>query len=120
MSASPSFSPNGKPVAPPPVPPKPIKLQTNLTGSDSRRGSEPIYDSPMSADGKQLPSYNETIAVAPRRSSASAPSTPAEAKNKRPWLNRIVLAGEVVLSSLESTAHELINTGTAAASSAAG
>jgi spartin len=35
-------------------------------------------------------------------------------------LNRIMLAGEVVLTSLEATAHELINTGTAAASTAAG
>lgn len=46
----------------------------------------------------------------------SGTSTP----KKRPLLNRLLLAGEVVLTSLEATAHNLIDSGTSAASSAAG
>jgi spartin len=53
-------------------------------------------------------------------SKTSGTSTPTSSKTKRPLLNRILLAGEVVLTSVEATAHDLINTGTAAASSAAG
>ena len=55
----------------------------------------------------------------PSSATSSAAPTPTS-KTKRPLLNRIMLAGEVVLTSLEATAHELINTGTAAASTAAG
>jgi len=124
MNANPQFSPTGKPASAPPVPPKPNTLQTNFVGNGQSKSpisaTRPIYGSPASANANGPPGYNETIAVAPPRSPASAPTTPSSAKAKRPWLNRIALAGEVVLTSLESSAHELINTGTAAASSAAG
>jgi spartin len=126
VNGSPKSSPISKTGQAPPIPHKPANLQTKF--ADDSRASAPYsatgdgYTSSPLADSKGLPSYDESIsaASAPRRTSASAPATPASAKAKRPWLNRIVLAGEVVLTSLESTAHELINTGTAAASSAAG
>jgi hypothetical protein len=85
-----------RPVPPPPLPARRLEKVSIPTEKT------PIYSSsPTSA------------------SSSSAP-TPTSTKTKRPFLNRIMLAGEVVLTSLEATAHELINTGTAAASTAAG
>lgn len=84
---------------PPPPPPLPARRLEKVSIPPTEK--TPIYSSPNSA------------------SSSTAP-TPASAKSKRPLLNRIMLAGEVVLTSLEATAHELINTGTAAASTAAG
>ncbi|WVQ80814.1 hypothetical protein IAT38_002921 [Cryptococcus sp. DSM 104549] len=44
----------------------------------------------------------------------------SQSPKKRGLLSRVVLAGEVVFTSLEATAHDLINNGTIAASSAAG
>jgi len=69
----------------------------------------------------QIPNEKTPITTASPSSATptSGASTPSN-KTKRPLLNRIMLAGEVVLTSLEATAHELINTGTAAASTAAG
>lgn len=50
----------------------------------------------------------------------AGPGPSSEGSRKRPLLNRLLLAGEVVLTSLEATAHNLIDSGTTAASSAAG
>lgn len=68
----------------------------------------------VSIPNEKTPVYSSS----PSSATSSAP-TPSS-RTKRPLLNRIMLAGEVVLTSLEATAHELINTGTAAASTAAG
>jgi hypothetical protein len=67
------------------------------------------------------PRNTSPLAMSPTNSqqgqgSSSGTSTP----KKRPLLNRLLLAGEVVLTSLEATAHNLIDSGTSAASSAAG
>jgi spartin len=88
---------------PPPPPPLPARRLEKVQIPQSQYGTEktPLYSSPSSATSSNAP-------------------TPSSAKTKRPLLNRIMLAGEVVLTSLEATAHELINTGTAAASTAAG
>lgn len=132
MNADPKFSADGKPPVPPrtgstkvapAVPPKPGALQTNL-GTPPRRTPSPLLANegngyPSEKQGP--PAYTEATYTEPETmASQPAGTTPTSAKTKRPWLNRIVMAGEVVLTSLEATAHDLINTGTAAASSAAG
>ncbi|WVF71404.1 hypothetical protein IAT40_006208 [Kwoniella sp. CBS 6097] len=85
------------------------------------------------------PSYSEKFSAEPGAMSANAsphnsrPSTPGALAGagpggapppvpprKKKLLGRLLLAGEVVLTSLEATAHDLINNGTIAASSAAG
>ncbi|WVQ99458.1 hypothetical protein IAU59_006593 [Kwoniella sp. CBS 9459] len=79
------------------------------------------------------PSYNEKISAEPGTMTGNAspgssrPGTPGGATGappvpprKKKLLGRLLLAGEVVLTSLEATAHDLINNGTIAASSAAG
>lgn len=83
---------------PPPPPPLPARRLEKVQIPATEK--TPIHSSPSSATSSSVP-------------------TPTS-KTKRPLLNRIMLAGEVVLTSLEATAHELINTGTAAASTAAG
>jgi hypothetical protein len=140
ITADPKFSADGRPLnspnkqTPPPVPIRPGTLQTGPPALPARvpspqKGGQSVIgekiplasqiDTKLGAHG--LPSYTETVHNEPEKMSPATPtagtSTPP---SKRPLLNRIFLAGEVVLSSLEATAHDLINTGTAAASSAAG
>ena len=69
--------------------------------TNGRRGSESVPITSM-------------IQGSPRRD--SQPS----AQRKRPFFNRLLLAGEVVLTSIEATAQDLINSSTVAASNAAG
>lgn len=132
MNADPKFSADNKPPIPPragtaktapAVPPKPGSLQTNLS-TPPRRTPSPLKTeggNGYSSEKQGLPSYNDAMYTeSASTGTQSGGTTPTSAKAKRPWLNRIVMAGEVVLTSLEATAHDLINTGTAAASSAAG
>jgi len=132
MNADPKFSADEKPPIPPrtgspktapPVPPKPGSLQTNFS-TPPRRTPSPLRGeggNSYPSEKQGLPSYDEATYSDPGSAGPATPTaTPTSAKAKRPWLNRIVMAGEVVLTSLEATAHDLINTGTAAASSAAG
>ena len=103
----------------PPLPPRttspdhigekiPVPTQTEtLLAQENASGLPPAYEEKQGgADPQRAP-----------RTSTTGTSTPP---TKRPFLNRLLLAGEVVLTSLEATAHDLINSGTAAASSAAG
>ncbi|WWC89253.1 uncharacterized protein L201_004174 [Kwoniella dendrophila CBS 6074] len=109
---------------PPPIPNKPSHLQ----------GTSPI---PPPLPTSEKP--NPTIAIPPsygatnytsEPNNISGPNTPGSVnssanatpttKKKKALLGRVLLAGEVVLTSLEATAHDLINNGTIAASSAAG
>lgn len=87
----------------PPVPPKPANLTLDTSRVDAHTNSGP---SMLGGDLKQTPT-------------TATPSSASSAK-KRPFLNRILLAGEVVLTSLEATAQDLITNGTAAASKTAG
>ena len=71
------------------------------------------------------PRNTSPLAISPSQSqqgpgSTSEPTSGTSTPRKRPLLNRLLLAGEVVLTSLEATAHNLIDSGTSAASSAAG
>lgn len=142
MSADAKFSSNGRvpyyptpqttKSGPPPIPAKPGSLQvpaypgrTPSPLKDGQEGNEGLRQRisipPTDGSEKALPSYTEAVSSEPgKMSNPSSPATGAPAKSKRPFLNRVVLAGEVVLSSLEATAHDLINTGTAASSSVAG
>ncbi|OCF36795.1 hypothetical protein I316_01391 [Kwoniella heveanensis BCC8398] len=63
------------------------------------------------------PSYSEKFSAEPGMIRVAPPPVPPR---KKKLLGRLLLAGEVVLTSLEATAHDLINNGTIAASSAAG
>lgn len=102
--------------------PSPLKVDTTsaVTGDVRQPDNETWFEKgEMEHLLGQPPAYTSE----PQQTSASpsGQSTPSSAqKAKRPWLGRLVLAGEVVLTSLEHTAHELINSGTSAASSAAG
>lgn len=70
------------------------------------------------------PSYSEIGSSVPRQGSHSGgtttPNDSSPVNAKRPFFNRLLLAGEVVLTSIEATAHDLINSGTAAASQTIG
>ena len=94
------------------------------TGAIGEKVAIPSQTDTLLASKGGPPSYTETVSAEPGKMSTQAspisPSSATDVKGKRPLLNRLFLAGEVVLTSLEATAHELINTGTAAASSAAG
>ncbi|RXK36909.1 hypothetical protein M231_05811 [Tremella mesenterica] len=107
------FNPSSKPPTPIPIP------TTSYVPRQSPRVS--------------IPSTTETLLAQEKTASLSTTKTPSsapailsngngsgEGSHKRPFLNKLLLAGEVVLTSLEATAHELIDVGTAAASSAAG
>lgn len=76
------------------------------------------------AEQEAPPSYGSInqggVPIAPGQQVQAQIAQEAPAKAKRSFFGRAILSAEVVLTSLEATAHELINTGTAAASSAAG
>ncbi|ORY32806.1 senescence-associated protein-domain-containing protein [Naematelia encephala] len=117
---------------PPPLPPR----NAAPSPAGSRRPPPPI---PASRQGNESPSHvgekiplptetdkllaeeqqNEKRLV--ENPNSTQPTPPPSAKQaKRPFINRLLLAGEVVLTSLEATANDLINTSTVAASNAAG
>lgn len=82
--------------------------------ADADADAPPAYsDKPLSQSVPIAPKP-DIAGIAPDRQAASTPP------KKRPFLNRLLLAGEVVLTSLEATAQDLINSGTGAASSVAG
>lgn len=116
-SSSPSIA-----RSPPPLPPRdtsalgetvslPDQRETLLAEMIDEKSQPPTYSG-------RRPSEAVAIQDAPRR--GSRPVQPTLASNKRPFFNRLLLAGEVVLTSLEATTHVIINSSTAAASSAAG
>lgn len=118
----------------PRLPPKPFGTQSTSAASStlSLPGAPPSYHqvSPLSAtpfgtDQKPpIPPKPADLAlntkVASDTTASPAPMSTTTPAKKRPFLNRLLLAGEVVLTSLEATAQDLISNGTNAASSAAG
>ncbi|KAK8864467.1 hypothetical protein IAR55_001716 [Kwoniella newhampshirensis] len=121
----------------PPIPAKPTHLAQS---PDSQRPPVPPRLTSPAQKGHHvpIPSHTETLlaetdnynappsfsdhAVLENDSyyespSSSRPQTPgtAPAPPKRKLLSRLLLAGEVVLTSLEATAHDMINNGTLAA-----
>ena len=87
--------------------PLPTQTETLLAESTGRDTPPPFYSEQMSSEPRPIDAQ-------------SAVSDSTRPKPKRAFLGRLILAGEVVLTSLEATTHDLITTGTAAASSAAG
>jgi hypothetical protein len=63
---------------------------------------------------------DEKAGYAPLSPADSGAATPAGKKKKRPLLNRTILAADVILSSFEAAANELVTSGTHAASTAVG
>ncbi|WWC62042.1 uncharacterized protein I303_104630 [Kwoniella dejecticola CBS 10117] len=129
------------PTNAPPVPVKPAHLHSHSPTSPLPRTSSPLKNG--GAKTVSIPSRSDTLLAEQDRFSTAAPpsysekitseplgmspaasgsgsNTPTTQPKKRALLGRILLAGEVVLTSLEATAHDLINNGTIAASSAAG
>ncbi|WRT66443.1 uncharacterized protein IL334_003400 [Kwoniella shivajii] len=128
-----------KPTSPaPPVPAKPAHLQPyegglrqrNQAGAKGYTVPVPTQTDTMLAESERFnipPAYSDNFTAEPNSATPgqspmqSRPQTPSAAPlPKKKLLGRILLAGEVVLTSLEATAHDLINNGTIAASSAAG
>lgn len=115
----------------PPIPPRPGQNPAlpPRTGNSPQPLSAPPRLPPRDtgAIGEKvpLPNASDTLLAGPspifseKPGSASARAGAPE-KGKRPFLNRLLLAGEVILDSVETSAHDLINSGSAAASSAAG
>lgn len=66
------------------------------------------------------PSYEASQQEGAQQQSTNMAAAGAPPKKKQGLLSRVALASEVVFTSLEATAHDLINTGTVAASTAAG
>lgn len=91
----------------PPVPPKPAGLALDTRLSQLVSETKPAANMSLTPESAQASPDTHT------------PSSASSAK-KRPFLNRLLLAGEVVLTSLEATAQDLITNGTTAASTAAG
>ncbi|WWC70066.1 uncharacterized protein I206_104012 [Kwoniella pini CBS 10737] len=121
----------------PPVPSKPAHLHSptlplsetpsSLTHRGAQTISIPSQAETMLAEKDRYntpPSYTEKVTGEPMGMSptvsGSGSNTPTAQPKKKALLGRILLAGEVVLTSIEATAHDLINNGTIAASSAAG
>jgi spartin len=124
---SPAGANAGPPAPPyqarkPGFPRSPSANQVPAAPASATGASRPPPPPPLPA--RRLEKVSIPDEKTPINTSSPASATPTSAtptsKNTRPLLNRIMLAGEVVLTSLEATAHELINTGTAAASTAAG
>lgn len=119
----------------PPVPPR-----LNANSSTAQSGAPPPYQSSPLSSGASTPnkplvppkpsnltlntshfgSDTKTAQSANQTPNSANPSSAASSSKKRPFLNRLLLAGEVVLTSLEATAQDLITSGTTAASTAAG
>lgn len=66
------------------------------------------------------PSYEASQQEGAQQQSTNMAAAGAPTKKKQGLLSRVALASEVVFTSLEATAHDLINTSTVAASTAAG
>ena len=137
--------PNEKPALPlRPIGRTPPPAVSPRVGSPAQGRSTPpsLLPREASALGQKmhLPNPTETLLAdekelsvpvnSPRRPSApvttqdsqrrSSQSSQATGSSKRPFFNRLLLAGEVVLTSVEASVHDILNTSTAAASSAAG
>ncbi|EIW70363.1 hypothetical protein TREMEDRAFT_68017 [Tremella mesenterica DSM 1558] len=127
----PRQSPRGTPSMLAPIPKLPPRSRSPL---NNPRTAPLIQISTPDHIGQKvsIPSTTESL-LAQEKTASSTTKTPSsapailsngdgagEGSHKRPFLNKLLLAGEVVLTSLEATAHELIDVGTAAASSAAG
>ena len=125
----------------PALPPRPVggtRAVSPRVGSPAQGRSTPPSLPPREASAlgqkMQLPNQTETLIAVDdmepsgpvkslRRPSVpekSSQSSQATGSSKRPFFNRLLLAGEVVLTSVEASVHDILNTSTAAASSAAG
>ncbi|WVQ72507.1 hypothetical protein IAR50_002063 [Cryptococcus sp. DSM 104548] len=111
----------------PPIPKKPSELavsQVPYTAQKSptpTKGHQLAYPSSTQAAIGQLdqpPDYQD-YNTSQAQASVGVPVT-EQPKKKKGLLGRVLLASEVVLTSLEATAHDIINNGTIAASTAAG
>lgn len=90
----------------PPIPPKPANLSLDTKSGAGIAG-------PASSQSGVSPAIKTP-------SSSKSAFDALKSSSNRPFFNRLLLAGEVVLTSVEATVNELIQTGTSAASSAAG
>ncbi|KAK6910013.1 hypothetical protein I204_04931 [Kwoniella mangroviensis CBS 8886] len=135
------------PTSVPPIPAKPSHLHDHATSpiplqrtpSPTKPGGAAVgYQIPLPNQTETMlaeeqrfnapPSYSEKYSSEPndyspgpsRPRTPDSTSIPQTQPKKKALLGRILLAGEVVLTSLEATAHDLINNGTIAASNAAG
>jgi len=115
---------------------------TPRSGSPAQARSPPPALTPCSAVGEKVPSLNRSeTSLAEQEGSRSSPAkhsrrgsqstsiqpvasrdsqSSQQFKAKRPFFNRLLLAGEVVLTSLEASVQDVLNTSTTAVSSAAG
>ncbi|WWD17229.1 hypothetical protein CI109_101667 [Kwoniella shandongensis] len=116
---------------PPPIPAKPSYLAPAsgnrpppVTSPKSHTVAVPIQTETLLAETSNYnapPTYSDHSVLEDGRyhdsPSSSRPQTPGTGPTppKRKLLSRLLLAGEVVLTSLEATAHDLINNGTLAA-----
>lgn len=107
-AANPSASGWGK--APAPAGPPPV---AGPSATASKAADPPPY-SAYDNDDKKGPAPGAAPAAQGFPDRVAVPLAPGQ---KRPFLNRVVLAGEVVLSSLEAAGNDLISAGTVAASS---
>ncbi|TYJ54572.1 hypothetical protein B9479_004801 [Cryptococcus floricola] len=142
-----TYQENYRELAGPPLPPRKQPQQV-AASSASQKGAPFIPDKPLKLGGAQVP-YAARRSPSPTKGNQlaypastqaatgqlekppnysvdpSASRLPSDVvsnqpKKKRGLLSRVVLAGEVVFTSLEATAHDIINNGTIAASTAAG
>ncbi|WVW84011.1 hypothetical protein I302_106037 [Kwoniella bestiolae CBS 10118] len=129
------------PTGAPPIPAKPAYLHGHATSpvppsptqygavghtipvpsqTDTKLAEEQRFNAPPPSYGEKFTSEPSNYSPGPSRPQTPSSSTSTAQPKKKALLGRILLAGEVVLTSLEATAHDLINNGTIAASSAAG
>ncbi|OXG55021.1 hypothetical protein J010_00360 [Cryptococcus neoformans] len=116
----------------PPSPPMGNSKATDLTSSlppdapgalsEGKAIAYPSQSQSLIAEKETLnpPSYETSQEKEAQQQSANTAAAGDQPKKKQGLLSRVVLASEVVLTSLEATAHDVINSGTVAASSAAG
>ncbi|WVR07106.1 hypothetical protein IAU60_004146 [Kwoniella sp. DSM 27419] len=113
---------------PPPIPAKPGHLGGQATSATMPLPTHLGNIQAAQQAYNQAPSYSDKYSSEPG-GVGSTPVSPTAGRpgpappvppKKKALLGRLLLAGEVVLTSLEATAHDLINNGTIAASSAAG
>lgn len=90
--------------------------------SEGKAIDYPSHSQSLIAEKETLnpPSYETSQQKEAQQQSTSMVAAGDQPKKKQGLLSRVVLASEVVLTSLEATAHDVLNSGTVAASSAAG
>lgn len=90
--------------------------------SEGKAIDYPSHSQSLIAEKETLnpPSYETSQQKEAQQQPTSMVAAGDQPKKKQGLLSRVVLASEVVLTSLEATAHDVLNSGTVAASSAAG